>query len=145
MKRKERKQKKLDVADTQTTAQKKKTALKITVFSLAILGLIAAIFLFVTSPDERISKLDTFAKCITEKKAVMYGVDWCPHCQAQKKRFGSSFQHVNYVNCEKDKASCLENGISGYPTWIFNSTERKSGELELADLSELTGCELPKD
>ena len=29
----------------------------------------------------------------------MYGAYWCPHCQAQKKVFGESFQYVPYVEC----------------------------------------------
>ena len=51
-------------------------------------------------------KLDDFAKCLTQKSVVMYGAYWCPHCQAQKKLFGSSFKYVNYVECTKDIKKC---------------------------------------
>ena len=34
------------------------------------------------------------AKSLKEKGAVMYGAYWCPHCKAEKARFGTSFQYV---------------------------------------------------
>ena len=39
---------------------------------------------------------DNFAKCLTEKGAVMYGaMDWCKFTQAQKAMFGKSFKYIN--------------------------------------------------
>ena len=44
-------------------------------------------------------KYDTFAQCLTENEAVMYGTDWCSYCQNQKSLFGNSFNNIAYVNC----------------------------------------------
>jgi len=93
------------------------------------------------------SKYDAFAKCLTEKGVVMYGAYWCPHCQNQKKMFGSSWEYVDYVECSlPNKAGqteiCKEKGIEGYPTWDIHG-EFHSGELSFEKLAELTGCVLP--
>ena len=92
-------------------------------------------------------KYDDFAKCISEKKAIIYGAYWCPHCADQKKMFGSSFQYVNYVECDPrgknaQPQTCTANGIKGYPTWIINGEIFPSVQ-ELEQLAATTGCELP--
>lgn len=100
--------------------------------------------------------LDGFAKCLAERGATMYGAYWCPHCQNEKRAFGSSFQFAPYVECTKEAKRCLEAGINGYPTWTFpillnTSTERLGtqevkqfeGEQGLTKLSEISGCTLP--
>lgn len=91
------------------------------------------------------SSLDETAKCLTENGAVMYGAYWCPHCQAQKADFGSSFQYINYTECDPNgenanPAACQEAGISGYPTWIING-QQYPGEQTIDKLKELTGCQ----
>jgi len=86
-------------------------------------------------------KYDTFAQCLFEKDAIMYGTEWCSHCQNQKKAFGKSFQYINYVDCDKYSEECLKNGVRGYPTWIINE-ESYSGEQSLPRLASLSGCEL---
>jgi glutaredoxin len=73
----------------------------------------------------------------------MYGAYWCPHCQAQKKLFGPSFQHLKYVECTVDVKLCQEQKIESYPTWIFADGTRISGELSLADLAQKTSCQPP--
>lgn len=63
------------------------------------------------------------AKCLTEKGWTMYGADWCPHCKAQKEMFGvDAFKFVNYVECPENSNLCNAKGITGYPTWIVEST-----------------------
>ena|SRR3989344_7710786 len=90
-------------------------------------------------------ELDVFAQCITDAGAVMYGADWCPHCQEQKELFGrKSFKLVNYVECEQRPGDCLAARIDGYPTWILGE-ERLSGKQSLETLSEKTGCPLPEE
>ena len=86
---------------------------------------------------------DSFAQCLTEKDAKMYGADWCTHCQEQKKMFGSAFKYVDYINCDFNKDECNEKEIGGYPTWIINGTSYR-GVQSLSRLGFLTGCELPK-
>ena len=93
-------------------------------------------------------KYDGFAQCLTEKGAVMYGAYWCPHCQAQKKLFGSSWDYVTYVECSLPNGNgqtevCIKEGITGYPVWKFADGKKISGQLSLEQLGSFTGCELP--
>jgi hypothetical protein len=85
-------------------------------------------------------KYDSFAKCLTEKGARMYGTEWCSHCQAQKALFGKSFQYVFFTDCDLDTATCSRNNITGYPTWIINGTQYQ-GRQTLQNLGFLTDCE----
>jgi thiol-disulfide isomerase/thioredoxin len=91
------------------------------------------------------------AKCLTEKNAVMYGAYWCPHCDRQKKEFGTAgFEHVNYVECDPrgedaQPELCISKQIEGYPTWEFADGTRLSGEQSLENLALKTGCEAPAE
>jgi len=87
---------------------------------------------------------DNFAKCITEKGAVLYGASWCPHCQEQKHMFGESVQYINYVECADGNAqseACSTKNIEAYPSWEING-ELVVGGLTFDSLSLKTGCEL---
>lgn len=95
---------------------------------------------FVKSGNDS-SDLDEFAKCLTEKGATMYGAEWCGHCKDQKGMFGSSFKHVNYVECPEKPDLCLQAGIEGYPTWIINGVSY-TGVQSFERLSSVTGCSL---
>lgn len=86
------------------------------------------------------AKLDDFAKCLTEKNTVMYGADWCPHCQNEKKRFGDSFKFVSYIECPENPKLCLDAGIKGYPTWILGDGTKFEGEQGIKKLAEVSGC-----
>ncbi len=121
--------------------------------ALVVLGLI--IWVVVAPKDS--GKYDDFAKCIAspEKGVTFFGAFWCPHCQTQKKRFGSSQKYLPYVECSTvDGRSqlqvCKDVGITTYPTWEFatgtvaTSTYRIVGEIELTDLAERTQCQLPQ-
>jgi len=82
---------------------------------------------------------DTLAQCLTEKGAKMYGTEWCGYCKKQKESFGSSFQYVDYVNCEEKPNECQEAGVKGYPTWKING-ENYAGLQPLDRLATLSGC-----
>lgn len=84
---------------------------------------------------------DSFARCLTEKGAVMYGTDLCSHCQDQKRLFGSTFAAVTFVNCDYS-AACKEKNVSRIPTWIFADGTRLEGKQPLERLAEMTGCRL---
>lgn len=91
---------------------------------------------------------DEFAKCITEKKAVMYGAESCSHCKAQKDVLGDSFKYINYVECPDNIKFCLDNGINGYPTWIIGTSTKIEGfsrNTTMQEISNATGCLLPKE
>ena len=84
--------------------------------------------------------LDDFAQCLTEKGAIFYGTEWCPHCKKQKKMFGNSVRYINFVDCDKEKDACATAGVKGYPTWKFADGTSLSGTQFLKTLAEKTGC-----
>ncbi len=107
--------------------------------------LVIALIWYVSSKP---GKYDGFAQCLTDEGAVMYGAYWCPHCQAQKKLFGSSWDKVNYVECSLPNGNgqtqiCIDEGIISYPVWKFADGKEISGQLSLQQLGSFTGCELP--
>jgi glutaredoxin len=86
-------------------------------------------------------KYDDFAKCLSEKGAVMYGAEWCSRCKDQKMLFGKSFKYVTYVECPENPKLCKEKGIERYPTWIIDDVSYE-GVQRLEKLGSLTGCSL---
>jgi hypothetical protein len=125
---------------------KTKKILVISLITLLIVGVVAALTLFATRPG----KYDTFAKCLKEKGAKFYGAFWCPHCANQKKLFGSSAKYLDYIECSTPDAKkqvqlCIDKKIQGYPTWIFSDGSILNGEVKLEKLAEKTGCSLPKE
>lgn len=122
----------------------------ISVVGLLILGVIAtAIIRGGGGEPAGPGKYDAFATCLKDKGAVFYGAFWCPHCQAQKKLFGSSQKLLPYVECSTANGQgqtqiCIDKKISGYPTWEFADSSRLNGEIPLAQLAEKTSCKLPE-
>jgi hypothetical protein len=86
---------------------------------------------------------DEFAQCLTEKGVKMYGTEWCSHCKNQKAMFGTSFQYVDYIDCDKNKNACSSAGVTGYPTWKVGGNNYP-GEKQLNILASLSGCTLPE-
>ncbi len=107
-----------------------------------VLIAVALIWYFTSGASKPNPALDAFAQCLASKNVTMYGAYWCPHCQNEKKAFGSSFQYVPYVECTQDAAKCTAMNIKGYPTWIFPDGRRLEGELGLYKLSRESGCPL---
>ena len=113
------------------------------IFSVLVVGAAAVLlFLLFGGQDEKLPALalDSFARCLTEKNIVMYGADWCPHCQNEKKAFGEAFQFISYVECPQDPKKCLDAGVNGYPTWIFSDGRKLEGEQGVEKLSRESGC-----
>lgn len=120
------------------------------VIGLVFLGAVAWLIITPGKPG----KFDDFAKCITDTKTVtFYGAFWCPHCQAQKARFGKSAKYLPYVECSTPDGQgqlqvCKDKNISTYPTWEFGvssiiaSSTLITGEIELVELAEKTSCVL---
>lgn len=84
----------------------------------------------------------SFGHCLSEQEVTMYGVDWCPNCQDQKRLFGEDFANVNYINCDFQKELCRENGVTMYPVWSKGNAVL-IGFQSFDRLSELSGCPLP--
>ncbi|MEW6062827.1 MAG: hypothetical protein AB1571_00440 [Nanoarchaeota archaeon] len=77
---------------------------------------------------------DDFAKCLTEKGAVMYGaIEWCKYTKAQAAMFGKSFKYINYKNYKEGQ------NIKITPTWIMNN-EIYEGLQSFDRLSAISGC-----
>ncbi len=124
---------------------KKKFKIKKRHIILGVIIILSALLVYIEYKKQAFpGEYDNFAKCLTENNATMYGTEWCTHCKAQKALFGKSFQHVNYVDCDRAKDICLQNGVTGYPTWIIGN-ESYPGTQSLKTLSDLTKCELNKD
>jgi len=122
------------------------------IIGLLILGTIATVLLRSSSNSVSLSsgQYDTFAQCLKDKGAIFYGAFWCPHCQAQKKLFGSSVKLLPYVECSTLDGNaqtkiCIDKKITSYPTWEFSDGSRLTGEISLVDLAEKTSCVLPED
>jgi hypothetical protein len=115
---------------------------------VAVLALVILISGSFPRTSEAANRLDVFAKCLTAKKAKMYGLYWCPHCADQKEIFGSAFQYVNYVECgipgtHNETEDCKAAGITKFPTWEFADSSRKVAVMQLDALSKQTGCPVP--
>jgi thiol-disulfide isomerase/thioredoxin len=122
-----------------------------TVFILGLL-LIAIIMLVAWAAMQQStpSKLDGFAQCLKDKGAVFYGAFWCPHCQDQKKLFGTAKRLLPYVECSTPNGNgqqqiCVDKKIEGYPLWEFADGTRESGLMSLEKLAEKTNCLLPAE
>ncbi|RJP44140.1 hypothetical protein C4587_02295 [Candidatus Parcubacteria bacterium] len=103
-------------------------------------AILAFVFIAIGRREKENTGLDSFAQCLAERGAVMYGAEWCPHCQNEKRAFGSSFRYVNYVECPDDPKRCIAAGIEGYPTWTFPDGRRFEGEQGIERLSIESGC-----
>lgn len=107
---------------------------------IASLYYVASTTGFFVSPQTQ-GKYDNFAKCLTEKGVVMYGSKYCPHCQNQKKSFGSSWQYINYVECTENQQLCEEKGVTAVPVWYVGG-QMYTGEKSFEWLSSASGCPL---
>lgn len=104
-------------------------------------SLLALVLLSACTTNAGPAKADALAQCLTDTGAIMYGTEWCPHCQAQKEMFGSSFQYVNYVDCDKYRQVCVDAGVRGFPTWAINGGNY-AGTQDLYNLAKYSGCSL---
>lgn len=121
---------------------------KIILFVAILIIILVIVFAFVNNNKKVVNNYDDFAKCLTEKGAVMYGAEWCSHCKEQKAIFGDSFKFIKYVECPDNTKLCLDNGITGYPTWIIGTSTKKIEGFDknttMKELSEATSCLLPQ-
>ncbi len=117
----------------------KKILKKYWTYLVIILVLFGAFYIYKTITEKEVKgQYDDLAKYLTEQGVKMYGTEWCPHCKTQKKLFESSFQYINYIDCDKNKNECFTNGITGYPTWKINN-QTYPGGLSLERLAQLSG------
>ncbi len=100
-------------------------------------------------PSYEITPADSYtvslAKYMGSRGATMYGSFKCPHCNDQKKMFGSAFKYINYVEChpqgpEANPSLCFARGVQNFPTWEING-QYYQGAMSLERLSDLSGFE----
>ena len=121
----------------------KKKTLKLSLVGIGILVFIIGSISYLTSQED--PEISELAQCLTDSDATMYGAFWCGHCDDQKKLFGNSFKHIDYVECDErgdnpQPERCQIEGIEGYPTWKING-QTMSGVISLNQLSSVAGCE----
>lgn len=123
----------------------KKLILWLVAIIIVILGVI-----WLARLPEKPGKYDSFAACIKDSGTLFYGTFWCPNCQNQKAKFGSSAKLLPYIECstvdgKNQLPICAKAGIEGYPTWDFPDGSRELGDISLEFISERTGCLLPTE
>ena len=68
--------------------------------AFVIIVILVAVFLvYYVYHQNQPSQLDGFAQCITDSGAKFYGAFWCPHCQNEKRLFGSAEKLLPYIEC----------------------------------------------
>ncbi|MEK7630203.1 MAG: hypothetical protein AAB432_02350 [Patescibacteria group bacterium] len=113
-----------------------------------VVFVLAGLFVWSSISKNAPSKLDGFATCLKDKGLTFYGAFWCPHCQNQKKMFGSAEKFLPYVECSTPDGNgqldvCKKQGIDGYPTWQYPDGTREIDVISLERLAEKSGCALP--
>ena len=115
------------------SAAKPKHGRKILISAIVIFALIVTGVGLSYANSKKPAPLDSFAKCLTENGAVMYGAEWCKYTQAQKSMFGNSVRYLNY----KDFSENPE--VTTTPTWFING--QKYAKVQSLDkLAVITGC-----
>lgn len=126
--------------------QNKVTLVAISVFILVVI--VGGIVLSRVSTTSGPTNLEGFAQCLTDKGVKFFGAFWCPHCQAQKKLFGSAVSKLPYIECSTPDGNsqtqiCKDNAIQSYPTWVFPDHSTTTGEVPLETIAERSSCTLP--
>jgi uncharacterized membrane protein/glutaredoxin len=99
-------------------------------------------------PAEEDPMLRALAVHLADQGVIMYGADWCPHCQDQKAMFGAAAKRLPYVECSMgaqtagQTAECRNARINTYPTWIING-QRYEEVIPPARLMQLTNFAPP--
>ena len=110
-----------------------------------ILAIIGAILIFsillAKAYMDKPGSYDEFAKCLTEKGAIIYGNDFCHYTSNQLGFFGKSKSYLNYIKCAENEGLCNQKGIKITPTWEINGKMYKQVQT-FETLSSITGCKL---
>jgi len=121
-------------AESTPPPKKKTSKLKVILWAAFIIIILAVSYsaYSLTRPGP----LDGFAKCLTEKGAVMYGaMDWCKYTQAQRGMFGNSFKYIDYHEHTELP------GIRKTPTWVIDGKWYENAQ-SFDVLAQATGCKL---
>ena len=109
----------------------------ISLIIIAVVGVLLVSGFFVYRNG--VARNSAVAQCLTAQGAVMYGTEWCSHCQAQKSMFGDAFKNIVFVDCDLNKDKCDQEGVASYPTWKIRG-QTVTGTQEVATLAQMAGC-----
>lgn len=102
-----------------------------------ILSLVALVYAAVQAQSGH--QMAQYAQCLQRKGLTMYGADWCPHCQEQKRKFGQYMRYIRYVDCDRNRNLCSQRRIKGLPTLLLsNNREVPAGSLKRVAMA--AGC-----
>ena len=113
------------------------------VYAILVLAVFLGIFVWRAGTGGKVgASVVELAACLASKNITMYGADWCPHCQNEKRAFGDAFKQVPYVECPDNPQKCIDAGIKSYSTWVWPDGKRLEGEQGIERLAEESGCNL---
>lgn len=133
----------------QATEEQKRSLrrIKYSIWIILAICVVLSVYVYTQGLPPPAHKYDALAKCIAESSTTFYGAFWCPHCAAQKTKFGTGAQYLPYVECslpnDSENATCTAAKVTGYPTWQFKDGSRLVGVQTPATLAAKTGCALP--
>ncbi len=126
---------------TSSPVSQKKVKFKHYFIYLAIAASILLLAYSVYSYMQKPGNFDDFAKCLTEKGAVVYGNDACQYTNKQLNYFGNSKKYLNYIKCSENRALCDQKGVRTTPTWEING-QTYSQVQTFETLAAATGCKI---
>ena len=89
-------QEKLDLINKEKSRKTRKKIL----FSVILVIIAGGFTYYGVYTSTQPGKYDDFAKCLTEKGAVIYGNDYCSYTIKQMGFFGKSKEYLDYVKCK---------------------------------------------
>ncbi|MDD5193972.1 MAG: hypothetical protein PHF67_05325 [Candidatus Nanoarchaeia archaeon] len=104
--------------------------------AIIVIVIIAGIYYFKNNNSEPTT--EEVMKCIAGK-AVLYSQTGCSHCITQEQILGKYLDLFTNINCAIDGKKCIEENITGTPTWIIDG-EKFQGSKSIQELKELTKC-----
>tara|TARA_Y100000031_G_scaffold155939_1_gene208477 strand:+ start:1324 stop:1755 length:432 start_codon:yes stop_codon:yes gene_type:complete len=118
---------------TEKPIESPKKSKKIMLISSLVVVLIVVGIGFSFANSQKPAFLDDFAKCLTEKGAVMYGATWCKYTSAQKGMFENSMKFIDYRDFSE------HSDVRITPTWFIDGNKYENVQ-SLDKLASVTGC-----
>jgi len=127
--------KKIEHKKESSIEKKPRNKKKIMFYSVSsmIVVLIAVAFGFNFVQSQKPGALDSFAQCLTDKGAIMYGATFCQYSHAQKGLFGNSVKFLDVRDFSKDP------NVRVTPTWLINGQYYENVQ-SFDRLATVTGC-----
>jgi hypothetical protein len=89
-------------------------------------------------------KISDFSNCIEEQNITLYINSQDSTQTLRKINLIEYLNHVKIKNCARDNTECIKKGIDSFPTWNINERNINK-DISLIELSEISGCKLPKE